>query len=132
MPAPTAMPAMAPVLKELLLDLVDAWEGVPGAWGAAVVAWGFVAVGAGVGASAGSSSAAWGTPCTFWMRVDTPGMPAQQETVQISFRLAGHDPPLAEGSCILAALAGAACKTLLPPRSSKACWIKLNISHVTG
>ena len=76
MPAPTAMPAMAPVLKELLLDLVDAWEGVPGAWGAAVVAGGVVAVGAGVGACAGSSSAAWGTPCTFWMRVETPGMPA--------------------------------------------------------
>ena len=64
-PAPTAMPAMAPVLKELLLDLVDAWEGVPDAWGAAVVPGGVVSVGAGAGACAGNSSAAWGTPCTF-------------------------------------------------------------------
>ena len=122
MPAPTAMPAMAPVLKELLLDLVDAWEGVAGPWGAAVVAGGVVSVGAGVGACTGSSSAAWGTPWTFWMRVDTPGMPAEQETVQVSFSLAGHDLAPAEGSCMLSAFAVAACETLLPPRSSKACW----------
>ena len=122
MPAPTAMPAMAPVLKELLLDLVDAWEGVPGAWGAAVVAGGSVAVGAGVGACAGSSSAAWGTPCTFWMRVDTPGMPAGQEPVDISCRLAALDVPLAERGCMGAALAGAACKMQLPARGSQACW----------